>query len=311
MHLMIFMFFVVVLSVAVSIYAEVQGTGDGVGYYIFDVVTFAIFFMEMICRMWALNSAHAFFTDPLCIVDFIVVLLDIITFAAKEALGALDGFTKALRVIRLARLGRLLRMARLVSKLHFFSGTKVSLEPHPPPRTSSAHLFHMTEPDEHVGPISIETYMGVRVKAVKRVFERRSPQVSNILNTFEIMGFVVTSSGSILAIVGYTEWVVLTVLMTTIIKNGIAAAGWRPELAALNAGLLDIQNLCVWWESLTIGDRGTRATKEHCVSTIECALQNVTAAKTVNVEEKGIDEEVDAEGPPKSEKEGSARKKAK
>ena len=76
MHLMIFMFFVVVLSVAVSIYAEVQGTGDGVGYYIFDVVTFAIFFMEMICRMWALNSAHAFFTDPLCIVDFIVVLLD-------------------------------------------------------------------------------------------------------------------------------------------------------------------------------------------------------------------------------------------
>ena len=156
----------------------------------------------------------------------------------------------------------------------------------------------MTEPDEHVGPVSIETYMGVRAKAVKRVFERRAPMVSFVLNTCEVLGFVVTSAGSILAVVGYTEWVVLTVLVTTIIKNAIAAAGWRPELAALNSGLLDIQNLYVWWNSLTIGDRGTRSTKEHCVSTVEGALMNVVAAKTVNVEEKDITVPDGGEGPP-------------
>ena len=136
--------------------------------------------------------------------------------------------------------------------------------------------------------MSVETYMGVRAKAVKRVFEKRAPQVSAALNIFDVLGFTTTSTGSILAIVGHTEWVVVTVLVTTIIKNGIAAAGWRPELAALNAGLLDIQNLSVWWESLTIGDRGTRATKEHCVSVVESALQQVVTAKTVNIEEKDI-----------------------
>ena len=99
-------------------------------------------------------------------------------------------------------------------------------------------------------------------------------------------------------IIGRTDWVVMTVLVSTIITKSIAVSGWRPELAALNAGLLDIQNLSVWWESLTIGDRGTRATKEHCVSVVEGALQQVIAAKTVNVEEKDLTAP-DAAAPPK------------
>ena len=89
--------------------------------------------------------------------------------------------------------------------------------------------------------MSVETYMGVRAKAVKRVFEKRAPQVSAALHLFDVLGFATTSAGSILAIIGHSEWVVLTVLITTIIKNGIASAGWRPELSALNTGLLDIQ----------------------------------------------------------------------
>ena len=298
LHMMIFMFALVILSVAVSINAEVEGTGDSDANYTFDIFVAAVFMIEMSFRMWALNSFHAFFSDPFCIMDFVIVVLDIIALSAKHALSHI-GFTKALRAIRLTRIARLLRVARLINKAGgYCHGAKVELKPPPAPKTSSAHLFSMTEPDEHVGPVSIETYMGVRARAVKRVFERRAPQISFVLNFCEVLGFVVTSAGSILAVVGYTEWVVLTVLVTTIIKNAIAAAGWRPELAALNSGLLDIQNLYVWWNSLTIGDRSTRSTKEHCVTTVEGALMSVVAAKTVNVEEKDITVPDGGEGPP-------------
>jgi hypothetical protein len=149
--------------------------------------------------------------------------------------------------------------------------------------TSSARLFQMTDPDEFVGPLSLETYIDYRAKAVEQCFSKRAPRIALFIRIADVVGFTATSMGAILSILGKTEWVVLTVLLATTIENCVANAGWRPELSALNSGLVDIQNLLVWWESLSIVDRRTRSSKEHCLAVVENALAQLAAAKAVNV----------------------------
>ena len=134
-RMLVIMLSLVFFSIVVSVIGEVQGNGDALGYTIFDMVTFVIFLAEMTTRMWALNSMAAFFTDGFCLVDFSVVTLDIVTIAAKSALGSAGGFTKALRAIRLARLARVLRAARLISKLAaIYKGPAALIVWMPPPR---------------------------------------------------------------------------------------------------------------------------------------------------------------------------------
>eukprot|EP00937_MAST-01D_sp_MAST-1D-sp2_P002362 g2362.t1 len=142
MRMLVSMLGLVFLSVTVSIIGEVRGDDmASSGYRTFDIITAVIFTVEMLTRMWSLNSVKLFFSDGFCIVDFLVVALDILTLAAAGLLGSAGGFTKALRAIRLARLARVLRAARIVSKLVFRHGKVIVWTP--PARYSSTAEMRM------------------------------------------------------------------------------------------------------------------------------------------------------------------------
>jgi hypothetical protein len=83
-----------------------------------DIIVFIIFAVEMFVRMWAVNDRQAYLADPYAVMDVVVVLLDVFTFAAESVLGAAGGFTKLLRVVRMVRLVRLVRAARFAKAVY-------------------------------------------------------------------------------------------------------------------------------------------------------------------------------------------------
>ena len=114
MKMLCSMLSLVFISCAVSLEGTLRGADmEATNYFTFDLITCLIFSAEMITRMWALNSFYLFFHDPFCIVDFVVVSLDVLTLAAGSLLGSAGGFTKSLRAIRIARLARVLGVAAL------------------------------------------------------------------------------------------------------------------------------------------------------------------------------------------------------
>jgi hypothetical protein len=97
-----------------------------------DIVVFVIFAIEMVLRMWAMNSRSNYLADPYAVMDLVVVLLDVFTFAAASVLGAVGGFTKVLRVVRMVRLVRLVRAARLAKAVYGLGKAQI-LYPWDPP----------------------------------------------------------------------------------------------------------------------------------------------------------------------------------
>jgi hypothetical protein len=86
-------------------------------FYVFDMVCFSIFQLELLVRIWAVGNTVEFFANPYSTTDFIVQLLDIIVIFAGGLLGSLSGNTKILRMLRMARLARLLKVMRLMKKM--------------------------------------------------------------------------------------------------------------------------------------------------------------------------------------------------
>jgi hypothetical protein len=86
-------------------------------FYIFDMICFCIFQIELTLRMWAVGDLFVFFLNPYSTTDFVVQFLDVIVICAGSVLGSLSGNTKIVRLARMARLARLLKVMRLMKKM--------------------------------------------------------------------------------------------------------------------------------------------------------------------------------------------------
>jgi len=82
-----------------------------------DYTIFACFALELTLRMWAVGDLKEFFTDMYATVDFVVVMLDILSFALGSLLGAVGGFGPVLRAVRFIKLLRVLKAARVLKAL--------------------------------------------------------------------------------------------------------------------------------------------------------------------------------------------------
>ena len=99
---------------AITVMLE-QGDSTHPGYLIFEYVTFVIFASELIARMIAVGNLKTFFYDPFWVIDFVVVMLDLLMLSGLAS--SLGGQTKALRTIRMLRLIRAFRMVKLAIKI--------------------------------------------------------------------------------------------------------------------------------------------------------------------------------------------------
>ncbi len=89
-----------------------------IAFLVIENTTTAIFIIELIIRLYALQDWNPCAIDPYIIIDTLAVLLDILLLSVEDLLGGFSGFSKSIRSIRFLRLFRLLRLARLASRLN-------------------------------------------------------------------------------------------------------------------------------------------------------------------------------------------------
>jgi hypothetical protein len=125
--------------------------------------------------------------------------------------------------------------------------------------------------DDFISPMNIETYVEYRAKPITLAYEKQTPLISDKLSFLEILVFVLTSAGAVLAVPGINmgSWVAITVALSTAVTSYIEYFQLRIERDTRKNSLSEFQNLMTWWESLSIIDKRTKQSKEKALAIIE------------------------------------------
>jgi len=153
--------------------------------------------------------------------------------------------------------------------------------------------------DDLVSQMDIETYIECRVRRVVTMLEARAPVVSRRFNLCEGGNLVTNTSGALLAILGYSNWIAITVAAASVML-AISDYFYIPaQLAATNRALQDCHNLLTFWDSLSLVQRKQRSVKKRCATTVEGALLAMCASRTsvspALPSEAGVDDDDDDE----------------
>ena len=128
--------------------------------------------------------------------------------------------------------------------------------------------------DDYVSPLDIDQYIKFRAETITHYYQSRAPKLGGWTNISEVVGFVLTSGGSILAVVDQPEWIAFTVGIASLNQNVIDYFGFSDEMKTMNQALRGLQNLRVWWESLSLVNRRTRESREKAVGSVEGAYMS-------------------------------------
>ncbi|GMI00909.1 hypothetical protein TrVE_jg7298 [Triparma verrucosa] len=152
------------------------------------------------------------------------------------------------------------------------------------------------EVDDLVSPMSIEMYVRSRALPILCHFRSISPRLSTSSSTIEVLGFFVTSLGALLAVLELGEWIALVVAVGALLQNVSEYFGWARERSAVNAGLKDVENMLSWWESLSVVDRRTTASKQIAVGMTEGSFMVWAGARTssaANMQGSSVGDNID------------------
>jgi len=134
--------------------------------------------------------------------------------------------------------------------------------------------------DYLVGPMTIDTYMVYRMRPLMLRLQTKVDKLSFRLSLIDVLTFIVQASGSVFAYFNFGEWVALTVGIAAILQAFIAFMELRNQVTTMNLALRDLQNLNLFWDSLSIVRRRTPAIKMQVVSTTETAYQMIVKSAT-------------------------------
>ena len=117
--------------------------------------------------------------------------------------------------------------------------------------------------------MSIDEYFSHRIVPLVRLYEYKAPLLNSRLTTLEVVSFIFTSFGALLAVINLAHWVAITVAIAASLESYISHSGLRQQRDILNKNIKEIQNMLTWWDSLTIVERRQLQNREKAVMTTE------------------------------------------
>jgi len=121
--------------------------------------------------------------------------------------------------------------------------------------------------------------------------------VSGRFNATEYAALAANTTGAILAVLGKADWVAITVAIASVAMQFQDYFYIPRQLEETNRAFHDIHNLLTYWDSLSLVQRKTPATKRLCAGQLESTILALVAAKTAvspnlpNAQEDGGDDE--------------------
>ena len=134
--------------------------------------------------------------------------------------------------------------------------------------------------DDLISPINLGVYMEFRARKISIYLENRAPILSRQLQTLEFFANLMNAVSAVLALVGLTQWVAISVAFSTLIFSAIEYWSLHEQTSANNSALTQVHNLLTWWQSLSMIDRRTRSARTRAVTILEGAMLSSVAANT-------------------------------
>ena len=125
----------------------------------------------------------------------------------------------------------------------------------------------------------MQAYIDARVRPYVEYLERRAPIMSCRGLILEHVAMIMNSTGAVLALFN-GEYIAITVAVASVSMAFLDYFYIPSQLAATNKALEDCHNLLLYWDSLSLVQRKTRAVKSKVCSTVEGAVLGLCQART-------------------------------
>ena len=136
------------------------------------------------------------------------------------------------------------------------------------------------EIDDLVSRLSIDTYIACRVRPLAAYLEKRALVLSKRNQLLEFSVVTLQTAGSVLAVINQSDWIVITVALSSQCMALIDYFYIPSQLSSTNKALENVHNLISWWDSLSVIQAKTRAAKSKACSTVEGSLLEICSART-------------------------------
>jgi len=134
--------------------------------------------------------------------------------------------------------------------------------------------------DDLVSPLTIETYIERRVRPFTDYLEDRALRVAYKANALDGLSIVANTSGAVIAVLKYDNWLALTVSVAAVAAAIADYYYVNSQLNATNKALDQCHKLLIWWDCLSLVQRKTRQVKKKCAETCEVAILSLVEAET-------------------------------
>ena len=99
--------------------------------------------------------------------------------------------------------------------------------------------------------------------------------MSKAFNACEGLGIVANTGGAVLSVLGYADWVSITVALALVAMALSDYFYYPSQLGETNRALQDCHNLLIWFDSLSLVQRKMRPNTLAVVTVCEGAMLNL------------------------------------
>eukprot|EP00802_Teleaulax_amphioxeia_P002218 Tamp_02220.p1 GENE.Tamp_02220~~Tamp_02220.p1 ORF type:complete len:1055 (+),score=171.08 Tamp_02220:1064-4228(+) len=141
-----------------------------------------------------------------------------------------------------------------------------------PDRAGLSAKVH-TEPDpevggieDHVSPLQPTKYIQLRLLTLLSFYQSRIPKYDRIRNTCSGLLLVGTAAAAIIAYLGFSKYVAILTATTAAVTSWLEFHSTSTKISRYSASILSINNLLLWWDSISDVDKASPANVDHLVS---------------------------------------------
>lgn len=126
--------------------------------------------------------------------------------------------------------------------------------------------------DDGFSPMTGEDYIAFRLIPLLRKYDTLSPRLYCAVSVFQVCIFLATAVNTGLAMMKHTVYIPAMVSFVGSLNAISDYEMLNQRLTAVNAANATLQNLLIWWDSLSLVDRRLNSSKQYLVETTEAAV---------------------------------------
>jgi hypothetical protein len=147
--------------------------------------------------------------------------------------------------------------------------------------------------DDGLSTLTADEYVRIRIYPVLASFLEKVPTFSNRVNTISVIVIGLSVTSAVFSAFDLVLWIPVAMAVSAFLTSWQSFSSVDTRLGQTNAAINQLNQLMIWWDSLTMIEKRVGANKEFLVMTTETAVQGqvvTTFTVTTNQDDDKGDE---------------------